>query len=103
MTSTFIHLTSLDSVVAKVVAQLNQGHDTALIAPPGCGATTLSHSIKADLNSSAIRTFDFDVASAKDVTASIRAINAIPPSLEGEKQPVLVIDHAAKLLTEDFK
>ena len=103
MTATYIHLTSLDSVVAKVVAQLNERHDTALIAPPGCGATTLSQRIRADLNSSGTQTLDFDVALAKDATESIRTLSAIPPVLEGDKQPVLVIDHAAKLLPDDFK
>jgi hypothetical protein len=103
MTISPVTLTSLDPAIEKILVHLNGRHDTALIAAPGCGATTLSKRVKELLDESGVQTFEFDVRSGKDIAASIKQLAGLPNRLEDDAQRVLILDHAAKLLPEDFR
>jgi hypothetical protein len=103
MTTSPVPLASLETTVGKVVSHLREQRDTALVAAPGCGATTMTRRIEDELNGYGIRTFNFDLQAAKAISDPINQLHAVPAAAGPEDQRILIIDHAANLSQEDFK
>jgi hypothetical protein len=102
MNPTPVPLASLETTGGKVVSHLRERRDTALVAAPGSGASTLTRRISEELNHLGIQTFDFDLRTAKAISDPILQLQAIPGPASGAHR-VLIIDHADHLSPEDFQ
>jgi hypothetical protein len=97
-----LRLTSLDPTVRELVHQLGAKRDSALIAAPGCGSTTLLQRIRAGIAECGGEVIDFDLAGTKTIAGPINRLNQVPTS-EADVRRVLIIDHASSLSPEDLR
>lgn len=92
-----VSLPSLEPVIENVATHLRQHHDTALVAAPGSGASTAVQKLTAELQQQGVDVMRLDMKTARLAEESLAALQALIQSVEGEKDRVAVIDHAAGL------
>ena len=94
---------SLELLIDRIIINLKEGFDTALVAAPGCGTSTLTQRIKNELHSVGFRVYPLDLLSVNSVSDAIQHLQTIvQENLEG-KPKILFIDHAGYLLPDDHK
>ncbi|AEB08773.1 hypothetical protein [Desulfobacca acetoxidans] len=94
---------SLGPTIDRIVENLAKGHDTALIAPPGCGASTfLDHLLEKFANQRSLicRFVNHSQAEVTETIAAIKTFAADPSKIAPK---VVILDNTAKLLPDDFK
>lgn len=90
-------LPSLGSTAENVLAHLRQGHDTALIAAPGSGATTLTRHIAAELRGDGVDVISLDFRTPILAEKASAALQTLPSAAPADRPGVALIDHAASL------
>ncbi len=98
--TTMMMLPSLESTFANLIFHLNKQDDTALIAPPGCGTSTLLTAIKQELAKQGLRYVEIDFRSMA-LSEAVGRIKDITDPTDGRKV-IVTIDHSADLLPTDF-
>jgi len=90
-------LPSLGSTAENVLAHLRQWHDTALIAAPGSGATTLTRHIAAELRREAVDVISLDLRTPILAERAFAALQAMASAASADRPCAALIDHAASL------
>lgn len=96
-------LASLKPVVDRAVSQLADRHDTALVSPPGSGATTILGAIASELGQRGVPTIRIDLESPRSIEQAHAVLGGLPAANAQALPFVLIVDHAPKLRAPEFK
>jgi hypothetical protein len=97
-----IQFAALTSAAGLVIDQLQQGHHSALVAPPGCGASSLRDMICSALISGVGAVTILDLRTPGTVERAIETLRAVQPAAADGPRQYLAIDHAGRLLPADL-
>jgi hypothetical protein len=98
-------LVQVPSVVAlpdRLAQYLRAGQDTALIAAPGSGTTTLARQIEEKLLAAGIRAVYFDLRASDGLSDCLRTLKTRFTAGRADERKVALVDHAADLLPDEF-
>ena len=96
-----LSLPSLKPLAERTLSHLSDGHDTALVAAPGCGSTTFARVIQSRLADLAGEVIRVDMRVIEPGTTPGGVVRAIPDPTDAARHRILVLDHVADLAPED--